>query len=84
MFGGSHNFLVRGGSHKFFSLWERNVIGSKFYFVKKNEYLTNACMYDRGEKNSCARLPTKDENIGFSRKIMIPQYLIEDIRQYKF
>lgn len=41
-------------------------------------------MYDRGEKNSCARLPTKDENIGFSRKIMIPQYLIEDIRQCKF
>lgn len=51
-------FLVRGGSHKCFGLWGRNVIGSKFYFVKK---ILNKCLYVRswGEKFVCNGYPRK-------------------------
>lgn len=52
-------FLVRGGSHKFLSLWGRNVIGSKFYFVKKNTKQMLVCTLV-GRKIRVQGLPTKD------------------------
>lgn len=41
-------------------------------------------MHARGEKNSRAMVTHERRYIGLSRTIMIPQYLIEDIRQCKF
>lgn len=60
MFGGTTIFLVRGGSHKCFGLWGRNVIGSKFYFVnKKNTKQMLVCTLV-GRKIRVQWLPTKD------------------------
>lgn len=53
-------FLVRGGSHKFFGLWGRNVIGSKFYFVKKKNTKQMLVCTLVGRTIRVQWLPTKD------------------------
>lgn len=54
----------------------RNVVGSKFYFVKKKKNSTSVWIYVRGEINAYARITYKSHEHRFPQTIMIPQYIV--------
>lgn len=70
-------FLVPGGTHKFFDLWGPNVIGTKFYFVKKK--ILNKCLFVRllGENFVCKGYPRKTRTLVSHEQLWLHSILLK-------